>query len=315
MGFQDALFAQRIPYGSRPAMIFADQSMEAISYYAILASTDLARQRGTYCTYSGSKWDRGLLPIDTLDLLAQSRGGDMEVDRSATMDWQIVRIAVREYGLRNSNVLAIAPTATISNIAGCTQSIEPIYRNLFAKSNLSGDFTISNLHLVADLKSLGLWDQRMIDDIKYYDGSIQSIERIPQSIRDLYRTAFEINPEWIIEAAARRQKWLDMGQSLNLYLDRPSGQALHDMYFLAWRKGLKTTYYLRGQAATQVEKSSLDINRHGIQPRWMKNTSASARVQAVPEPIADQGADQPAGGEVADIPACLLENPGCEACQ
>ncbi len=312
MGFQDALFAQRMPYDSEQAMIFADQSMEAISYYAILASTQLAQQRGKYSSYSGSKWDRGLLPIDTLDLLAQSRGGNMEVDRSTTMDWQIVRKAVQEYGMRNSNVLAIAPTATISNIAGCTQSIEPVYRNLFAKSNLSGDFTISNAGLVADLKDLGLWDQQMIDDIKYYDGSIQHIDRIPKVIRDLYRTAFEIDSVWIIEAASRRQKWLDMGQSLNLYIDRPSGQALHDMYVLAWLKGLKTTYYLRGQAATQIEKSTMDANRHGIQPRWMKNTSASARVPHNPAPEADR---LPPGTNTTEIPACLLENPDCEACQ
>lgn len=315
MGFQDALFAQRIAYGSEPAVVFADQSMEIISYYAILASTDLARQRGKYSSYRGSKWDRGLLPIDTLELLAQSRGGNLEVDRGATMDWSRARKAVRDYGMRNSNVLAIAPTATISNIAGCTQSIEPVYRNLFAKSNLSGDFTMSNVYLVEDLKRLGLWDQQMIDDIKYYDGSIQHIDRIPEAIRDLYRTAFEIDPVWIIEAASRRQKWLDMGQSLNLYIDRPSGQALHDMYFQAWRKGLKTTYYLRGQAATQIEKSTMDANRHGVQPRWMKNASASARVSQSAVSVTDPANRSPAGGQAADIPACLLENPSCEACQ
>ena len=315
MGFQDALFAQRIAYGSEPAVVFADQSMEIISYYAILASADLARLRGKYSSYYGSKWDRGLLPIDTLELLAQNRGGNLEVDRGATLDWSQVRKAVRDHGMRNSNVLAIAPTATISNIAGCTQSIEPVYRNLFAKSNLSGDFTMSNVYLVEDLKRLGLWDQQMIDDIKYYDGSIQHIDRIPVAIRDLYRTAFEIDPVWIIEAASRRQKWLDMGQSLNLYIDRPSGQALHDMYFQAWRKGLKTTYYLRGQAATQIEKSTMDANRHGVQPRWMKNASASARVSQSSVSLMDPANRSPAGGQAADVPACLLENPSCDACQ
>jgi ribonucleoside-diphosphate reductase alpha chain len=306
MGFQDALFRLRISYADARAVELADRSMEAISYFAILASTELAKERGTYASYRGSKWDRGLLPVDTIDLLAASRGGQLEVNRTTTLDWQVVRDAVRTHGMRNCQVLAIAPTATISNIAGCTQSIEPQYRNLFTKSNLSGEFTIVNEYLIEDLKTLGLWNADMLDEIKYHDGSIAAIERIPEEIRQLYRTAFEIEPKWIIEAASRRQKWIDMGQSLNLYTDRPSGAALHDMYVLAWCKGLKTTYYLRGQAATQIEKSSLDINRHGIQPRWMKNRSASADVEIDRRrPAADPGS--PA--------ACRADDPGCESCQ
>lgn len=301
MGFQDALFVHRIAYDSDAAVDFADKNMEFISYHAILASSSLAQERGVYRSYRGSKWDRGLLPLDTLELLESQRGESIDVDRTSTMDWSLVRRQVAAHGMRNSNVMAIAPTATISNIAGVAQSIEPAYRNLFAKSNLSGDFAWINRRLVADLEALGLWDDRMIDDLKHFDGSVQSIDRIPESLRRLYRTAFEIEPRWIIEAAARRQKWIDMGQSLNLYLDQPSGRRLEEMYFLAWRKGLKTTYYLRSQAATQVEKSSVDINAHGIQPRWMKHASASAEV------VIDRSAEAPA--------SCGLNNPSCEACQ
>lgn len=278
MGFQDSLYALGIAYASDAAITFADQSMEAISYHAILASSDLARERGTYATYKGSKWDRGLMPIDTMDLLARERGMEIPVDRSVTLDWNHVRAAVRVHGMRNSNVMAIAPTATISIIVGSSQSIEPTYKNLYAKANMSGDFTQVNTFLIADLKKLGLWDAEMLDDLKYFDGSLSEIERIPVDVRDRYRTAFEIGPEWLIEAAARRQKWIDMGQSLNLYMAAPSGKKLHEMYFLAWHKGLKTTYYLRTLAATQVEKSTIDINRRAIQPRWMKSKSASANI-------------------------------------
>ncbi|MEO7720126.1 MAG: ribonucleoside-diphosphate reductase subunit alpha [Capsulimonas sp.] len=279
MGFQDALYTLGISYASDAAVQFADQSMEAISYYAFLASSDLAAQRGAYPTYQGSLWDQGLLPIDTIDRLQKERGSDILMDRSSTMDWSVVRNAIQQNGMRNSNVLAIAPTATISNIVGVSQSIEPTYKNLYVKSNLSGEFTQVNAPLVNDLKALGLWDAEMRDDLKYFDGSLLEIERIPQEIRDRYRTAFEIDAHWIIECASRRQKWIDMGQSLNLYMDQPSGKKLSEMYFLAWAKGLKTTYYLRTVAATQVEKSTLDINRRSIQPRWMKNQSASADIQ------------------------------------
>jgi ribonucleoside-diphosphate reductase alpha chain len=301
MGFQDALYKLRLPYASDAAVEFADTSTELISFCALSASAELAKERGAYPTFQGSKWSEGLLPLDTIDLLGTERGGFLEVDRKARLDWSRVREAIREHGLRNSNTMAIAPTATISNIVGVSQSIEPTYKHLFAKSNLSGDFTTANTFLVADLKKLGLWDDAMIDDLKHYDGSIQAIERIPAGLRALYLTAFEIEPGWLIECASRRQKWIDMGQSLNLYIAQPNGKQLSEMYLLAWEKGLKTTYYLRSQAATQIEKSTSDVNRRGLQPRWMKNKSPSASVQV-------QRAEAPAK-------ACLLNDLACEACQ
>lgn len=300
MGFQDVLYMQGISYASHEAVEFADRSMEMISYYAILASSELAKERGTYSSYKGSKWDRGLLPIDTLDLAQEQRGGMFEVDRTTRMDWSVVRKAVAENGMRNSNTMAIAPTATISNITGVTQSIEPMYKHLFVKSNLSGEFTIPNTFLVDHLKKLGLWDHEMLDDLKYFDGSAVQIDRIPEEIRKVYLTAFEIDPEWMIECASRRQKWIDMGQSLNLYLAEPSGKKLHQMYMLAWMKGLKTTYYLRTLAATQIEKSTTDVNKRGIQPRWMKSKSASSNIQVQ--------------RDEAKPKACSLEE-GCESCQ
>jgi ribonucleoside-diphosphate reductase alpha chain len=279
MGFQDALYVKRISYASQEAIEFADESMELISYYAILASSELAKERGTYKTYKGSKWDRGLLPIDTISLLAKERGeAYLEVDTSSKLDWEIVRAHIKAHGMRNSNTMAIAPTATISNITGVTQSIEPMYKHLFAKSNLSGEFIVHNTYLVDELKKLNLWDAEMVDDLKYFDGSILEIERIPDELKVIYLTAFEIDPEWTIECASRRQKWIDMGQSLNLYMAEPSGKKLHDMYTFAWKSGLKTTYYLRSLGATQIEKSTTDINRRGLQPRWMKNKSASSNV-------------------------------------
>ena len=319
MGFQDALYKLRLSYASQAAVEFADRSMEAISYHTLLASSELAAERGTYATYKGSKWDRGLLPIDTIALLEKDRGGDLQVDRTTTKDWTLVREAIKKHGLRNSNTMAIAPTATISNITGVSQSIEPTYKNLYAKSNLSGEFTTVNTYLVEDLRTLGLWDADMLDDLKYFDGSLLEIERIPAHIKEVYRTSFEIDGEWIIEAASRRQKWLDMGQSLNLYMSAPSGKKLNDMYFLAWKKGLKTTYYLRSAAATSVEKSTIDVNRRGVQPRWMKNKSASANIKMDREPEAIQ-----AEAEVTEITAenamplpqaCSINNPDCESCQ
>ncbi|ACZ43509.1 ribonucleoside-diphosphate reductase, alpha subunit [Thermobaculum terrenum ATCC BAA-798] len=283
MGFHDALLALRIPYASPQAVEFSDQTMELISWHAIMASSELAAERGRYPSYQGSKWSRGLLPIDTIELLERERGGDLEMDRTARLDWGPVREAVARWGVRNSQIMAIAPTATISNIAGVSQSIEPHYRNLFVKSNLSGDFTIVNPYLVEDLKRLGLWSQEMLDRIKYYDGSILPIEEIPDEVKHLYLTAHEIDPLWLIECASRRQKWVDMGQSLNIYVAEPSGKKLHEIYFAAWRKGLKTTYYLRAVGATNVEKASMDINRFGVQPRWMRSRSASSRVRIVRE--------------------------------
>lgn len=301
MGFQDALYIQNISYASHEAVDFADKSMEFISYHAILASSQLAKERGTYESYKGSKWDRGQLPIDTVQLLAKERGMAVEMDTSASMDWTPVRESIKKYGMRNSNTMAIAPTATISNITGITQSIEPTYRHLFVKSNLSGEFTLPNFFLVEKLKELGMWDDQMIDDLKYFDGIITEIERIPEEVKRVYATAFEIDFEWIIECASRRQKWIDMGQSLNLYLAEPSGKKMHQMYFQAWSKGLKTTYYLRTLAATQIEKSTTDINKRGLQPRWMKNKSASSEITVE--------------REVKDKPiACSMEE-GCESCQ
>lgn len=311
MGFQDALYTLGISYASPEAVQFADESMELISYYAILASSELAQERGAYGSYKGSKWDRGLLPIDTIKLLVEERGSDVDVDTSVTLDWSVVRESVRKHGMRNSNTMAIAPTATISNITGVAQSIEPSYKHLYAKSNLSGDFLVHNNHLVEDLKALNLWDDEMIDDLKYFDGQINEIERIPERIKKIYLTSFEIEPEWLIECASRRQKWIDMGQSLNLYIAEPSGKKLHDMYTLAWKKGLKTTYYLRSLSATQVEKSTTDINRRGMQPRWMKNKSASAEIV-----VQRESEVMVASAIASDIPraACNLDG-NCESCQ
>lgn len=278
MGFQDALWRLGVSYASAEAVAFADTSMEAIAYEAILASTELAAERGPYASYAGSKWDRGLLPIDAVPLLAAERGEPVEVELSATLDWEPVRAAVRRHGMRNSNCLAIAPTATIANIQGVSQSIEPLYTNLYVKSNLSGEFTVVNEALVHDLAARGLWDEAMRDELKYHDGSVHAIDRIPDDLKARYPTAFEVDPSWLIAGAARRQKWIDMSQSLNLYLAEPSGRTLSETYQLAWRSGLKTTYYLRTRAATQAEKSTLDVNRWGIQPRWMQARSASNEI-------------------------------------
>jgi ribonucleoside-diphosphate reductase alpha chain len=302
MGAQDALHALGIGPACQAAVDFADASTELISHAALAASADLARERGPYPSYRGSKWDRGLLPLDTLDRLEAERGQPLEVDRSSALDWSPVRAAIRAHGMRNSNVLAIAPTATISNIAGASPSIEPTYQHLYVKSNLSGEFVQVNAHLVAELKRLGLWDAAMRDDLKYYDGSLQPIARVPAEMKERYRTAFEIDPSWLIAAAARRQKWVDQGQSLNLYLAEPSGRRLHEMYMAAWRAGLKTTYYLRTLAATQIEKATLDVNRRGIQPRWMRSVSPSSAV------VVERDDGPPPDA------ACQLDG-DCEACQ
>lgn len=302
MAFQDLLYRLRVPYASEAAAEWADRSMEAVGYYAILASTELAAERGRYPTYAGSLWSRGVLPIDALGELDAQRRMPIDVDRSARFDWDALRERVRTIGMRNSNCLAIAPTATISNICGVGQSIEPTYQNLFVKSNLSGEFTVINPYLVADLKRRGLWDETMVNDLKYFDGSVQQIERIPDDLKALYRTAFEIEPQWLIDAGARRQKWIDQSQSLNLYIAEPSGRRLSEMYLSAWRKGLKTTYYLRSQGAGGIEKSTLDVNTRGIQPRWMTSRSASADVTVERR------------GE-AEAPLACPTDGSCEACQ
>lgn len=300
MGFQDCLYIQNYSYASHQAVQFADESMEFVSYEAISASSDLAAEKGAYSSYKGSKWDRGILPIDSLKMLIEYRKEHIDVDTSSTLDWDALRAKVQKQGMRNSNTMAIAPTATIANISNVTPCIEPTYKQLFVKSNLSGEFTVVNPYLVNKLKELNLWDQDMVDDLKYFDGNLSEIERIPQEVKNVFLTAFEIEPEWIIECASRRQKWIDMGQSLNLFIHEPSGKKIHNMYMLAWKKGLKTTYYLRTLGATQIEKSSTDINKRGLQPRWMKNTSASSNIKV------NRSSNKPT--------VCSLEE-GCESCQ
>ncbi|MBL3601638.1 MAG: ribonucleoside-diphosphate reductase subunit alpha [gamma proteobacterium endosymbiont of Lamellibrachia anaximandri] len=290
MGFQDALYKQRIPYSSEQALDFADRSMEAVSYYAIQASSNMAAERGRYSTYEGSLWSQGILPIDSMKKLKESRGDYLQVDESQTLDWDHLRQKVTTQGMRNSNCMAIAPTATISNICGVSQSIEPTYQNLFVKSNLSGEFTVVNSYLVHDLKKQGLWDEVMVNDLKYYDGSLQPIDRIPAELKALYATAFEMDARWLVEAGSRRQKWIDQGQSLNLYMAEPSGKKLDNLYKLAWVRGLKTTYYLRSIGATAAEKTSVVSSN-------------------------DDGQVNLLGGNSDAPKACSILDPECEACQ
>jgi ribonucleoside-diphosphate reductase alpha chain len=305
MGFQDALQAMRIAVASVAAVAFADTSMEAISYYAISASVDLAAERGRYPSFNGSLWSQGILPIDSIELLAEARGG-VAMDRSMTLDWGALRERVRSTGMRNSNVMAIAPTATISNICGVAQSIEPGYQNLYVKSNMSGDFTVVNAFLVRDLKARGLWDEVMVNDLKYFDGSVGSIDRIPDDLKALYATAFEIDSAWLIEAASRRQKWIDQSQSLNLYIANPSGKKLDALYRLAWTRGLKTTYYLRSRSATHVEKSTLK----GTDGK-LNSVSSVTMMSAAPIVVPSTATAPDLSGAVA----CSIDNPECEACQ
>jgi ribonucleoside-diphosphate reductase alpha chain len=289
MGFQDALYTQRIPYSSDQAVEFADVSMEMISYHAIQASSDLAEERGRYETYDGSLWDQGILPIDSLKLLQEERGEDyLDVNMEQRLDWDSLRARIQQTGMRNSNVLAIAPTATIANIIGVSQSIEPTYQNLYVKSNLSGEFTVVNPFLVRDLKEANLWDSVMVNDLKYYEGSVQKIDRVPDEIKHIYATAFEVEPRWLVDAASRRQKWIDQAQSLNLYVAGASGKKLDITYRMAWLRGLKTTYYLRALAATTTEKST----------------------------VSDNSLNKVSSGAAAAVPlACSLDDPECEACQ
>jgi ribonucleoside-diphosphate reductase alpha chain len=301
MGFQDALHELRIPYASEAAVEFADKSMEAVCYYAYWASTDLSKERGRYSSFGGSLWDRGILPNDSLKLLLDERGGYVDVDQSETMDWGKLRARIKEHGMRNSNCIAIAPTATISNIIGVSASIEPNYQNLFVKSNLSGEFTVVNEYLVRDLKKMGLWDAVMVNDLKHFDGSVGKIDRIPQNLRSLYATAFEVDATWLVEAGARRQKWIDQAQSLNIYMAGASGKKLDETYKLAWLRGLKTTYYLRTLAATSAEKS----------------TGKGGELNAVRSDGGSMSAAAAGAGEGATEEAkfCSIDNPDCEACQ
>jgi len=307
MGFQDALYLQHIPYGSDAAVEFADKSMEAVSYYAIQASCDLADERGAYSTFEGSLWSKGILPLDSQQILIEQRGQKyIDVDLTESLDWAPVRARVQK-GIRNSNIMAIAPTATIANITGVSQSIEPTYQNLYVKSNLSGEFTVINPYLVRDLKARGLWDSVMINDLKYYDGSVQQIERIPQELKDLYATAFEVDTKWIVDAASRRQKWIDQAQSLNLYIAGASGKKLDVTYRMAWYRGLKTTYYLRALAATSTEKSTINTGKLNAVSSG-GNDGLSAAPAKAPEVEMSAGP--------APVPkACAIDEPDCEACQ
>ncbi|RDU94813.1 ribonucleoside-diphosphate reductase subunit alpha [Trinickia dinghuensis] len=330
MGFQDCLHMLRVPYASDEAVEFADRSMEAVCYYAYYASTELAEERGRYSSYRGSLWDRGILPQDTLKLLADARGGYVEVDSSETMDWPALRSRIGTYGMRNSNCVAIAPTATISNIIGVSACIEPTFQNLYVKSNLSGEFTVVNDYLVRDLKARGLWDEVMVADLKYFDGTLSRIDRVPADLRAIYATAFEVDPKWLVEAASRRQKWIDQAQSLNIYMGGASGKKLDEVYKLAWVRGLKTTYYLRTMAATHVEKSTVAHGALNAVPSADGGASGGAAggfgatggagssmggvggMSAAP--VAAAEAQQPDG------PVCMMRpgDPGfdeCEACQ
>ena len=289
MGFQDALYMKKIPYASEHAVTFADESMEMVSYYAIKSSSDLAAERGAYSSYKGSLWSKGILPLDSVELLKEERGEEfIEVDTTTRLDWEGLKKIVKKQGMRNSNVMAIAPTATIANITGLTQSIEPTYSNLFVKSNLSGEFTIINMHLVDALKEIGMWDEVMVYDLKNLNGSLEGINRVPEELKKLFATSFEVEPKWLIEAASRRQKWIDQSQSLNLYVSEPNGKKLDVMYKMAWLRGLKTTYYLRSRSATTSEKSTI----------------TNLELNAV---AANQGSEAPE--------ACSILDPDCEACQ
>ena len=316
MAFQDSLYSLRIPYASDAAVEFADQSMEAVSYYAYWASTELARERGKYSSYKGSLWEQGILPLDTLELLAKARGGYVEVDRSVTLDWDALRKKIAKDGMRNSNCVAIAPTATISNIIGVDASIEPSFGNLSVKSNLSGEFTIINSYLVRDLKQLGLWDDVMVMDLKHFDGSLSPIDRVPQEIKSLYATAFEVETRWLVEAAARRQKWIDQAQSLNIYMAGASGKKLDETYKLAWLRGLKTTYYLRTSSATSAEKSTVTAGSMNAVSAG-NDAKGSTRTSSALDTIAAAAQMQMelASNAATDIKFCGVDDPTCESCQ
>ncbi|ENW99443.1 ribonucleoside-diphosphate reductase, alpha subunit [Acinetobacter modestus] len=316
MGFQDALYEMGIAYGSDAAVDFADESMEVISYYAIETSSNLAIERGAYSTFKGSLWDQGILPIDSLEIVAKSRPERMfEVDRTQRLDWDSLRTKVQKDGMRNSNVMAIAPTATISNICGVSQSIEPTFQNLYVKSNLSGEFTVINPYLVRALKERGLWDTVMVNDLKHFEGSVQKIARIPEELKAIFATAFEVDTRWIVDAASRRQKWIDQAQSLNLYIAGANGKKLDITYKMAWLRGLKTTYYLRALGATSAEKSTINTGAlNAVKPATIEAPIVAA--QAVEEKKPEAQVEEDGFTTAAPVPmACSIDNPDCEACQ
>jgi ribonucleoside-diphosphate reductase alpha chain len=320
MGFNDALYKLRLPYESDAAIQFADSSMEAVSYFAIKASADLAVERGAYSSFKGSLWDQGVLPIDSIQILARNRGQYLQQDRSASgqFDWDGLRVRIMTTGMRNSNTMAIAPTATIANITGVSQSIEPTYQNLYVKSNLSGEFTVVNEYLVNDLKKIGLWDEVMSHDLKYFDGSVQKIDRIPQEIKDVYKCAFEIDPKRLVDAGSRRQKWIDQAQSLNLYMAQPSGKKLDELYKHAWLSGLKTTYYLRTMGATHTEKTTISDTRlnkvAGAASGGLAASQQGGR-RSSDKPVNDPPVEHVAATDVGGAKVCSILDPDCEACQ
>ncbi|HEY0915529.1 MAG TPA: ribonucleoside-diphosphate reductase subunit alpha, partial [Solimonas sp.] len=313
MGVNDALYKLRLPYESDAAIQFADSSMEAVSYFAIQASTDLAQERGAYSSFKGSLWDQGILPLDSIQILAQSRGKYLkqDVSMSGRFDWDALRTRIKTVGIRNSNTMAIAPTATIANITGVSQSIEPTYQNLYVKSNLSGEFTVVNEYLVNDLKKLGLWDEVMAHDLKYFDGSVQRIDRIPADLKELYKCAFEIDAKRLVDAASRRQKWIDQAQSLNLYMSQPNGKKLDELYKHAWLSGLKTTYYLRTLGATHAEKTTIQDNRLNAVGNGAAGGSSAKPAAKAAEPIVAPLAST----DVGSAKVCSILDPDCEACQ
>jgi len=319
MGFQDALFMLDTPFESQEAVELSDSLMEIISYHAILTSSQLAKERGAYETFKGSKWDRGIFPIDTIDLLEQERGVPIDLSRARRLEWAPVYAHVREHGMRNSNTMAVAPTATIANIAGCYPCIEPIYKNIYVKANISGEFTVVNDYLVRDLKALGLWNAEMLDQLKYFDGNVQMIAGIPDHLKAKYREAFEIDPIWALQLTAARGKWVDQSQSHNVFMKGTSGKKLSEIYIAAWRAGLKTTYYLRTLAASQIEKSTLDASKFGFtQKRDFKSESPVSASQTLVSGALEQAPveqDTVATPVVANGPACRVDDPDCEACQ
>jgi ribonucleoside-diphosphate reductase alpha chain len=319
MGFQDALFQLRYPFESQQALEFADRSMELIAYHTILASVELAKEKGAYATFAGSKWDRGILPQDTVDLLEKERGVPIVLDRSTTLDWDHVRREIKRHGMRNSNTMAIAPTATISNIADSYPCIEAIYKNIYVKANMSGEFTVVNAYLVEDLKKVGLWTPEMLDKLKYYDGNLGLIPEIPQDLKDLHKEAFEIDPLYLLEMTARRGKWIDQSQSHNVFIKGSSGKLLEQVYMHAWKLGLKTTYYLRSLAASQIEKSTLDAGKFGFTQKRVYQTAENPEpgtqkelfeIKKLPEAFATDG-----GVDANGVKLCKIEDPDCEACQ